>query len=188
MIAVMAQPPRNHKKKILVVLLHQLDLLRQMWMTLVHMCAIVILSRNRRNGRIGGWGDQILERANVRVVNMNQTVWMDDTTSINNVRMDRRAFRKLCDMLHIYGGLRPSKNMEMDEMVASFLHVHAHHAKNRVVARQLARSGESINRNFNAVLHVVLHLHSILFKKPEPIPEKCINERWKWFKVHYYLD
>ena len=71
--------------------------------------------------------------------------------------------------------------MEMDEMVASFLHVLAHHAKNRVVARQLARSGESISRNFNAILHAILHLHSILFKN-------CTDERWKWFKVHYYLD
>ncbi|KAK7847989.1 hypothetical protein CFP56_005712 [Quercus suber] len=150
------------------------------------MCAIVILSRNMGVGRIGGWGDQILERANVRVVNMNQMVWMDDTASINNVRMDKRAFRKLCDMLHIYGGFRPSKNMEMDEMVASFLHVLAHHAKNRVVARQLAWLGESISRNFNAILHAVLHLHNILFKKPEPIPENCTDERWKWFKVHYY--
>ena len=114
MIAVMARPPRNHKKKILVVLLHQLDLLCQMWMMLVHMCAIVILSRNKRVGRIGGWGDQILERVNVRVVNNNQMIWMDDISSINNVQMERRAFRKLCDMLHIHGGLRPSKNMEMD--------------------------------------------------------------------------
>ena len=143
-----------------------------MGMMLVHMCAIVILSRNRRVGRIGGWGDQILERENVRVVSTNQMVWMDDTTSINNVRMDRRAFRKLCDMLHIHGGLRPSRNMEMDEMVASFLHVLAHLAKNRVVARQLARSSESISRNINAVLHAVLHLHSILFKN-------CTDERWK---------
>ena len=100
--------------KILVVLLYQLDLLHQMWMTLAHMSTIVILFRNRRVGRIGGWGDQILERANVRVVNNNQMIWMDDISSINNVRMDRRAFRKLCDMLHIHGGLRPSKNMEMD--------------------------------------------------------------------------
>ena len=103
MIAVMAQLARNQNKKILVVLLHQLDLLRQMWMMLVHMCVIVILSRNRRVGRIGGWADQILERENVRVVNTNQMVWMDDTASINNVRMDKRAFRKLCDMLHIQG-------------------------------------------------------------------------------------
>ena len=105
MIAVMARPPRNHKMKILVVLLHQLDLLHQMWMTLAHMSTIVILSRNRRAGRIA-----ILERANVRVVNMNEMVWMDDIASINNVRMDWKAFRKLCDMLHIHGGLRPYGN------------------------------------------------------------------------------
>ena len=73
-------------------------------------------------------------------------------------------------------------------MVASFLHVLAHYAKNIVVAQQLAWSGERISRNFNAVLHAVLHLHSILFKKPEPILENCIDERWKWFKAHYYLD
>ena len=29
--------------------------------------------------------------------------------------MDRTTFRKLCDMLHIHEGFRPSKNMEMDE-------------------------------------------------------------------------
>ena len=133
-----------------------------MGMMLVHMCAIVILSRNRRVGKIGGWANQILERANVKVVSTNQMVWMDDTASIKNVRMDRRAFRKLCDMLHIHGGLRPSRNMEMDEMVASFLHVLAHLAKNRVVERQLSQSGESISRNFNAVLHDVLQLFSFM--------------------------
>ena len=85
MVAVMARPPTNCRKKMLVVLLHYLDLLRQMWLMLVHMCAIVILSRNRRATRIGGWGDQILERANVRALNMNRMVWMDDTTTINNV-------------------------------------------------------------------------------------------------------
>jgi hypothetical protein len=54
MIAVMARPPTNRRKKMLVVLLHYLDLLREMWLMLVYMCAIVILSRNRRVTRIGG--------------------------------------------------------------------------------------------------------------------------------------
>ena len=76
--------------------------------------------------------------------------------------MDRSAFRKLCDMLHIHGGVRPSRNMEMDKMVASFLHVLAHLAKNRVVERQLSQSGESISRNFNVVLHDVLQLFSFM--------------------------
>ena len=102
--------------------------------------------------------------------------------------MDRRAFRKLCDMVRTHGGLRPSKNMEMDEMVASFLFVLAHHIKNIIVARKLDRSGESISRNLNVVLHAVLRLQSILFKKSEPMRENCTDERWQWFKVHYYLD
>ena len=71
------------------MLLHHLELLRYMWMMLVYMSSIVILYRNRRVRIIGGWGDQILERANVKAVNMNQMFWMDDITSINNVRMDR---------------------------------------------------------------------------------------------------
>ena len=41
-------------------------------------------------------------------------------------------------------------------MVAFFLHVLAHQVKNRIVARQFARFGGSISRNFNVVLHVVL--------------------------------
>ena len=65
------------------------------------MSSIVILYRNRRVRIIGGWGDQILERANVKAMNMNQMFWMDDITSINNVRMDRRAFRELYNLLHI---------------------------------------------------------------------------------------
>ena len=34
---------------------------------------------NRRVRRIGGWDDHILERANVRALNMNRMLWMDDT-------------------------------------------------------------------------------------------------------------
>jgi hypothetical protein len=56
MIAVMARQPKNRRNKMLVVLLHYLDLLRQMWLMLVYMCVIVILSTNRRATRIGGWG------------------------------------------------------------------------------------------------------------------------------------
>jgi hypothetical protein len=38
MIAVMARPPTNRRKKMLVVLLHYLDLLRQMMLVNVHLC------------------------------------------------------------------------------------------------------------------------------------------------------
>ncbi|KAJ0024727.1 hypothetical protein Pint_06823 [Pistacia integerrima] len=67
-------------------------------------------------------------------------------------------------------------------MVCSFLHICAHHIKIRVLSRQLVRSGETVSRNFHAVLNAVLRMHTILLKQPEPITEDSTDERWKWFK------
>ncbi|XP_031283006.1 protein ALP1-like [Pistacia vera] len=67
-------------------------------------------------------------------------------------------------------------------MVCSFLHICAHHIKNKVLNRQLARSGETVSRNFHAVLNAVLRMHTILLKEPEPITEDSTDEHWKWFK------
>ncbi|KAJ0038942.1 hypothetical protein Pint_22639 [Pistacia integerrima] len=44
------------------------------------------------------------------------------------------------------------------------------------------RSTETVSRNFHLVLNVVLRLHTLLFKKPEPIPANSTDDRWKWFK------
>ena len=68
-------------------------------------------------------------------------------------------------------------------MVAIFLHILSHDVKNRVVKRQFMRSGETISRRFNYVLHVVLRCHKELLKEHKPIQENYIYERWKWFKV-----
>ncbi|XP_031101555.1 protein ALP1-like [Ipomoea triloba] len=72
--------------------------------------------------------------------------------------------------------------MTIDEMVISFLHIIAHNIKNRVLKRQIARSGETVSRQFHAVLNSVLRLHDIMFRKPEPIPDNSTDDRWKWFK------
>ncbi|XP_075636965.1 protein ANTAGONIST OF LIKE HETEROCHROMATIN PROTEIN 1-like [Castanea sativa] len=103
-------------------------------------------------------------------------VWIDDAATINNVRMDRRALRKLCDMICTHGKLRELSNVGIDEMVASFLKVLARDGNDGVVGRQLDSCG------FNAVLCAVLRLHDILYKKPEPMRENCSDENWKWFK------
>ncbi|TXG62851.1 hypothetical protein EZV62_009845 [Acer yangbiense] len=44
------------------------------------------------------------------------------------------------------------------------------------------RSGETVSKYFHNVLHSVIRLHGELLKRPEPIPENSIDERWKWFK------
>ncbi|XP_039119119.1 uncharacterized protein LOC120255339, partial [Dioscorea cayenensis subsp. rotundata] len=43
-------------------------------------------------------------------------------------------------------------------------------------------SGETVSRYFNLVLNVVLRMQETLLKAQDPIPEDCLDERWKWFK------
>lgn len=105
-----------------------------------------------------------------------------DVKCINDLRMDRRTFHILCDMLRDIGGLRGTRNTPLEEIVAAFLHTLAHHVKNRTMGGFFLRSGETVSRNFNACLLAVLKLHQLLLKKPEPIPEGCIDFRWKHFK------
>ena len=45
------------------------------------------------------------------------------------------------------------------------------------------RSGKTISRQFNKVLHAVLRCHIIVLKQLEVIPKKSNDDRWKWFKV-----
>ena len=49
--------------------------------------------------------------------------------------------------------MEPRINVE--EMVAMFLHILSHDLKNKMVKRLYARSGETISRYFNAVLNAV---------------------------------
>ncbi|KAJ0034938.1 hypothetical protein Pint_25936 [Pistacia integerrima] len=98
--------------------------------------------------------------------------------------MNIKAFEKLCSLLQRERGLKSNRNTSVEEMVCSFLHICAHHIKNRVLSRQLDRSGETVSRNFHVVLNAVLRMHTILLKEPKPITEDSTDERWKWFKVH----
>ncbi|PPD99212.1 hypothetical protein GOBAR_DD03739 [Gossypium barbadense] len=109
-------------------------------------------------------------------------VYASDETCIEQVRMNRTAFFKLCEMLESIGGLKSSRNMLGDEQVAMFLHIISHHLKNRVIKHHFRRSGETVSRAFHSVLIGVIRLQDVLFKKPEPITSDSSDTRWKWFK------
>ena len=57
----------------------------------------------------------------------------NDESCISQLRMNRIIFFKLCEMLENIGGLRPTKNMAIDEQATMFLHIISHHLKNRVI-------------------------------------------------------
>ncbi|PWA71887.1 hypothetical protein CTI12_AA278210 [Artemisia annua] len=114
--------------------------------------------------------------------NMIRMVYESDTTSVVNIRMNIYAFRKLCQILEIRGGLKSSKNIQVDEQVAMFLHTLAHNEKNRIIVNRFQRSGEPISRYFKLVLNAVCQLHKEFYKVPVPVPVNELEERWKWFK------
>lgn len=43
--------------------------------------------------------------------------------------MDRKSFSKLCQLIKTVGGLKETRHMSVEEMVASFLHIVAHPTK-----------------------------------------------------------
>ncbi|KAA0035409.1 retrotransposon protein [Cucumis melo var. makuwa] len=85
-----------------------------------------------------------------------------------STRMDRRTFAILCHLLRNVAGLSSTEIVDVEEMVAMFLHVLAHDVKNRVIQREFVRSGETVSRHFNIVLLVVVRLHDKLIKRPVP--------------------
>nr|XP_028965142.1 protein ALP1-like [Malus domestica] len=58
--------------------------------------------------------------------------------------MDRRSFHRLCQVLVTRGHLRATRNVSIEEMVAFFLYILAHHLKNRTINHHFRRSGRTI--------------------------------------------
>ncbi|BFG30592.1 hypothetical protein CerSpe_168660 [Prunus speciosa] len=105
-----------------------------------------------------------------------------DITCVNELRMDRKTFGMLCELLRTHGRLKMYGLVAIEEQVCMFLYILAHHVKNRTVRDTFGRSGERVSRYFNSVLNAVLRLHEILLKVPDLVPNDCTEERWKWFK------
>ncbi|XP_073152614.1 uncharacterized protein [Henckelia pumila] len=96
--------------------------------------------------------------------------------------MDRKSFAQLCYLLTHVGGVRDSKYVRVEEKVAMFLSILAHHKKNRIIGHDYVRSGQTISCYFHEVLGSVLKLHSMLLVKPVPVDKTCSDVTWKWFK------
>ncbi|KAK9286987.1 hypothetical protein L1049_015395 [Liquidambar formosana] len=127
--------------------------------------------------------NRVDHRMESRVDNIRRLLCEGDGAFVNQLRMDMRTFKLLCSLLRTFGRLTDTKNMSVEEQVGMFLHILAHHVKNRVINFRFVRSGETVSRHFNSVLNAVLRLEKILFKTPEPITETCTEERWRLFKV-----
>lgn len=110
-------------------------------------------------------------------------IYFTDIDCISNFRMDRNTFGRLCLLLKQLGELKEGKYVSVEEQVALFLGILAHHKKNKVVRFNFLRSGQTISSYVHVVLRAIMKLHSLFLVKPVPIQEDCNDPKWKWFKV-----
>ncbi|KAL7232290.1 hypothetical protein ACSBR2_010336 [Camellia fascicularis] len=95
--------------------------------------------------------------------------------------MNRHTFMLLCGLVRSVG-LSDSKYVVLEEQVAMFLNVLAHHTKNHKIKFNFMRSGQTVSKHFNNVLKAMLRLYGLLLKKPEPITANCTDDRWSCFQ------
>ncbi|XP_042015716.1 uncharacterized protein LOC121763718 [Salvia splendens] len=72
-----------------------------------------------------------LERIPAQVHHLTRLVGLNDKECIDNLRMDRNCFGRLCLLLREQAGLVDGKYVYVEEQIAMFLGVLAHHDKNR---------------------------------------------------------
>ncbi|KAL5576205.1 hypothetical protein UlMin_017904 [Ulmus minor] len=123
-----------------------------------------------------------LVRHETRLEYLDSLIGSSDINCVDQLRMNKRTFGVLCELLRADGRVKKDGLVTLEEQVCMFLHTLSHHVKNRTIRSRFKRSGETISRYFNSVLHGVLRLQDNLLCVPEPVPADCTDDRWRWFK------
>jgi len=152
------------------------------------MVATVIQSRKRkrRASRVGITYAPIEERDRMRQEYLDTKIWKDDTTCVNMLRLNRACFYRFCNLFRDRGLLQDTTHMCVEQQVAMFLNIVGHNLRNRLVGTNYQRSGETVSRYFNNVLHAIGELRTEFIRPPSlQTPSKIAgNYRWDpYFKV-----
>lgn len=102
---------------------------------------------------------------------------------IEQLRLSKNAFFNLCRILQEKGGLVRTRNVPTTEAVAMFLHILAHNLKYRVMQFSYCRSKETISRQFNDVLRVVMKVSKDYLNFQPCTLEGAEANKWRWFEV-----
>ncbi|XP_015612739.1 uncharacterized protein [Oryza sativa Japonica Group] len=149
---------------------------------LLSMMAMIIRSRKRTRGsrREGIRYGPMAERDRIRIEYLETKIWFNDTTCIDMLRLRKGSFFRFCKLFRDRGLLEDTIHMCIEEQVAMFLHTVGHNLRNRLVRTNYGRSGETVSRYFNKVLHAIGELRDELIRPPSlDTPTKIAgNPRW----------
>lgn len=111
-----------------------------------------------------------------------QTKFVDDVlrgpndSCLENFRMDKQAFYKLCDILLTRGLLRHTNRIKIEEQLAIFMFIVGHNLRTRAVQELFRYSGETISRHFNNVLAAIMSISLDFFQPPNSDVPPVIRE------------
>ncbi|KAL8515294.1 hypothetical protein ACS0TY_014130 [Phlomoides rotata] len=125
----------------------------------------------------------VLDKIPAQMRNMHDLVMVSDDDCKDQLRMDRASFHKLCGLVRTFGGLKSSRNISVEEKVAIFFSILAHHTKNRCVKFRFKRSGQTVSKHFNQVLNCVLSLQYMFLVPAQSVDENTSDPRWAKFQV-----
>lgn len=110
-------------------------------------------------------------------------------------RLHIPVFKSLCFDLSMHYGLKPSRNLSIEESVGIFLMTLAHGCGNRLIQETFNRSGETIHRHFHKVLKAVLKFSrdiirpSVAYNEEVPAHILTNSRYYPTFKVlHIYYS
>ena len=96
---------------------------------------------------------------------------------VENLQIDRNAFGRLCRIFRQNGDLKDGRFVMVEEQVALFQSILAHHKKIKVVKFDFARSGYTVSYYVHRVLRVVIRLLASLLATPEPVTDESTDNR-----------
>ncbi|KDP25979.1 hypothetical protein JCGZ_22709 [Jatropha curcas] len=113
----------------------------------------------------------------------NGTKFVDEVLSgqsdrcLENFRMDKQVFYKLCDILQAKGLLRHTNRIKIEEQIAIFLFIIGHNLRTRAVQELFRYSGETISRHFNNVLNAIIAISLDFFQPPgSDVPPEILGD------------
>ncbi|CAN0857902.1 hypothetical protein LINGRAHAP2_LOCUS6982 [Linum grandiflorum] len=128
-----------------------------------------------------GFGNYVPEELSQSLAN--GTKFVDEVLSgrsdrcLENFRMDKQVFYKLCDILQAKGLLRHTSRIKIEEQLAIFLFIIGHNLRTRAVQELFRYSGETISRHFNNVLNAIMGISLEFFNPPgSDIPPEIFED------------
>ncbi|KAK4752557.1 hypothetical protein SAY87_021355 [Trapa incisa] len=101
----------------------------------------------------------------------------ENDTCLENFRMDKHVFYKLCDILRARGSLQHTNRIKIEEQLAIFLYIVGHNIRTRAVQESFRYSGETISRHFNNVLNAIMVISLDFFEPPGPeVPREIMED------------